>query len=72
MKVDTVTNNYFTNLFFIFIFLQKCREMRNKKDEGNALFKSGKFQEAYDVYTQTLAIDPHNVFTNAKLYCNRL
>nr|XP_054751701.1 dnaJ homolog subfamily C member 7-like [Lytechinus pictus] len=50
---------------------KKCKEMKTKKDEGNALFNSGKFQEAYDVYTQTLTIDPHNVFTNAKVYCNR-
>ncbi|XP_072180710.1 dnaJ homolog subfamily C member 7-like [Diadema setosum] len=50
---------------------KKCKQMKAKKDEGNSLFKEGKLREAYDAYTEALSIDPHNVYTNAKLYCNR-
>ena len=45
--------------------------LRQKKDDGNAAFKSSKWQEAYDLYTEALAIDPCNKSTNAKLYFNR-
>ena len=41
------------------------------KDEGNAAFKRGAYQEACDLYTEALSIDPYNRSTNAKLYCNR-
>ena len=42
-----------------------------KKEEGNVAFKSGSYQEAYDIYSDALQIDPYNKATNAKLYCNR-
>lgn len=42
-----------------------------KKEEGNAAFKAGNSQQAYDLYTEALQIDPNNVFTNSKLYFNR-
>lgn len=42
-----------------------------KKEEGNGAFKRGSYQEAYDLYTEGLEIDPYNRITNAKLYCNR-
>jgi len=42
-----------------------------KKEEGNAAFKAGRNEEAYTLYTEALAIDPNNVFTNSKLYFNR-
>ncbi len=45
--------------------------MRQKKEDGNAAFKSGKWSDAYGLYTEALAIDPCNKFTNAKLYFNR-
>ena len=45
--------------------------MRQKMEEGNAAFNSGKFSEAYDLYTQALTIDPKTKSTNAKLYFNR-
>jgi len=35
------------------------------------LFSSGKFQEAYNIYTEALTVDPRNKSTNAKLYYNR-
>jgi DnaJ family protein C protein 7 len=50
---------------------QKAKQLRQKKEEGNAAFKGGKWAEAYDLYTQALDIDPCNKFTNAKLYFNR-
>jgi len=42
-----------------------------KKDEGNTAFKAGRTEEAYNLYSEALAIDPNNVFTNSKLYFNR-
>ena len=42
-----------------------------KKEEGNEAFRSSEFQKAYDLYTEALSIDPKNIITNAKLYCNR-
>ena len=41
------------------------------KQEGNEFFSQGKYQEAYDIYTEALTIDPRNKSTNAKLYYNR-
>lgn len=35
------------------------------------MFKEGNFEAAYDLYTEALTIDPNNIKTNAKLYCNR-
>jgi len=43
----------------------------SKKEEGNAAFKAGLHQQAYDLYSEALTIDPFNKITNAKLYCNR-
>ena len=51
--------------------MQKCKLLKSKKEEGNESFKVGKFKEAYDLYTEALEVDPHNVNTNAKIYCNR-
>ena len=42
-----------------------------KKEEGNTAFKAGRTEEAYNLYSEALAIDPNNVFTNSKLYFNR-
>ena len=51
--------------------LQKSKKLLARKEEGNAAFHQGKVQEAYDLYTEALTIDPLNILTNAKLYCNR-
>lgn len=51
--------------------LQKAKQLKMKKEEGNAVFKSAKWQEAYDLYSEALLIDPQNKYTNAKLYFNR-
>lgn len=45
--------------------------LKKTKEEGNEAYKHGKFQKAYDLYTQALSIDPLNKKTNAKLYFNR-
>jgi DnaJ family protein C protein 7 len=53
----------------------KCKEIASrisgKKEEGNCLFKEGKFDEALKVYTEALEVDKFNVLTNAKLHYNR-
>ena len=50
---------------------KKAKLLKQKKDEGNAVFKSAKWSEAYDLYSEALQIDPCNRKTNAKLYFNR-
>ncbi|XP_067934416.1 dnaJ homolog subfamily C member 7-like isoform X1 [Watersipora subatra] len=50
---------------------KKSKCLIQKKEEGNAAFKSGDHQKAYELYTDALSIDPYNKLTNAKLYCNR-
>ena len=41
------------------------------KEAGNTAFKAGQHQQAYDLYSEALTIDPFNKITNAKLFCNR-
>uniref|UniRef100_A0A8C7WNM0 DnaJ homolog subfamily C member 7 n=1 Tax=Oryzias sinensis TaxID=183150 RepID=A0A8C7WNM0_9TELE len=51
-----------------------CRDakaLKAKKEEGNKAFKDGNFEAAYELYSEALTIDPNNIKTNAKLYCNR-
>lgn len=50
---------------------KKAKSLKLKKEEGNEAFKRGSFQEAFNLYTDALAIDPLNKNTNAKLYFNR-
>jgi DnaJ family protein C protein 7 len=45
--------------------------LKAKKEEGNKVFKNSNFEAAYRLYSEALAIDPNNIKTNAKLYCNR-
>lgn len=53
----------------------KCLRMVQKllrmKDEGNAAFKARKYQQAIDLYTKGLDIDPRNKDINSKLLQNR-
>lgn len=49
----------------------KSRSLKERKEQGNALFKSCKYREALAIYTEALAIDPLNKDINSKLYYNR-
>ncbi|CAN8000469.1 unnamed protein product [Ixodes pacificus] len=50
---------------------RKARMLKAKKDEGNEAFNAGNYQEAYNIYTSALAVDPGNRLANSKLYFNR-
>lgn len=50
---------------------QRSKNLLAMKDRGNSAFRNGLYQEAYDIYSEALLIDPLNKSTNAKLYCNR-
>jgi len=41
------------------------------KEEGNQLFKTNKWSEAYEKYTEALDVDKYNRSVNAKLFLNR-
>ena len=60
-----------SKFFSVSSVVQKARVLKQKKEEGNEAFKSGKLNEAYTLYSEALEIDPCNKFTNAKLYFNR-
>lgn len=49
----------------------KAKNLKEKKENGNNLFKAGKFRDAHKMYTEALDIDPLNKDINSKLYCNR-
>lgn len=49
----------------------KTRQLKEKKDHGNELFKAGKFREAHAAYSEALQIDEGNKEVNSKLYYNR-
>lgn len=50
---------------------KRSKQLKQKKEEGNEAFKAGRYQEAYNLYTDALKIDPLNIKTNAKLYFNK-
>jgi len=50
---------------------KKAKQLKQKKEEGNVAFKSGKLEDAYTLYSEALQIDPLNKYTNAKLFFNR-
>ena len=56
---------------FVVLFQQKAKLLKSTKDDGNEAYKTGKFQEAFELYSKALAIDPDNVSTCAKLFYNR-
>lgn len=53
------------------IFYKKAKLLQGKKEQGNQAFKEGKWQEAYDLYSEALAIDSNNKSINAILHYNR-
>lgn len=52
-------------------YLKMVKKLDKTKEEGNAHFKSGRYQQAVDVYTSALEIDPSNKGTNSKILNNR-
>ncbi|XP_077590857.1 dnaJ homolog subfamily C member 7 [Stigmatopora nigra] len=50
---------------------RNAKALKAKKEEGNKAFKEGRLDAAYVLYSEALTIDPNNIKTNAKLYCNR-
>ncbi|XP_048870801.1 dnaJ homolog subfamily C member 7-like [Brienomyrus brachyistius] len=50
---------------------RNAKALKAKKEEGNTAFKDGNYEAAFDLYSEALMIDPNNIKTNAKLYCNR-
>jgi len=51
--------------------LKMVRKSEQKRLDGNNAFQSGRNQEAYDLYSEALAVDPSNDQYNAAIYCNR-
>ena len=52
-------------------YLRMVQKLDRMKEEGNAAFKSGRYRQAVDIYTQALDVDPNNKGTNSKLLQNR-
>ncbi|QIW96143.1 hypothetical protein AMS68_001661 [Peltaster fructicola] len=52
-------------------YLRMVQKLDRMKEEGNGHFKSGRYQNAVDVYTTALDVDPTNKGTNSKLLNNR-
>ncbi|XP_037596163.1 dnaJ homolog subfamily C member 7-like [Cebus imitator] len=50
---------------------KNAKAPKAKKEDGNKAFKEGNYKLAYELYTEALGIDPNNIKTNAKLYCNQ-
>uniref|UniRef100_A0A4W4GLM0 DnaJ homolog subfamily C member 7 n=1 Tax=Electrophorus electricus TaxID=8005 RepID=A0A4W4GLM0_ELEEL len=50
---------------------RNAKALKAKKEEGNSAFKARDYEAAYKIYTDALTIDPNNIKTNAKVYCNR-
>ncbi|KAF0697505.1 Aste57867_11815 [Aphanomyces stellatus] len=51
--------------------IKRIRALDTQKEAANDAFKSGRYQDAVDAYTECLSIDPNNKSYNAKLHCNR-
>lgn len=52
-------------------YMRLVQKLDRAKEEGNTLFKSGKYGPAVEKYTEALEIDPTNKGTNAKILQNR-
>ena len=47
------------------VFYRKAKQLQQKKEQGNQAFRAGNWQEAYNLYTESLEIDPFNKTINA-------
>ncbi|KAL9094556.1 MAG: hypothetical protein Q9165_003115 [Trypethelium subeluteriae] len=52
-------------------YLRMVQKLDRMKEEGNSSFKTGRYQQAVDTYTQALEVDPLNKGTNSKILQNR-
>lgn len=52
-------------------YLRMVQKLDRMKEEGNGHFKAGRYQQAVDVYTSALEVDPLNKGTNSKILNNR-
>lgn len=52
-------------------YLRMVQKLDRMKEEGNGHFKAGRYQQAVDVYTAALDVDPLNKGTNSKILNNR-
>ncbi|KAI1102962.1 hypothetical protein F4804DRAFT_333746 [Jackrogersella minutella] len=52
-------------------WLRTVQKLDRMKEEGNADYKAGRWQAAFDKYSAALEVDPTNRGTNSKLYQNR-
>lgn len=50
---------------------KSAKLLKKKKEEGNEAYKNNRIQEAINLYTEALQIDPLNKKTNAKLHFNK-
>lgn len=52
-------------------YLRMVQKLSQMKEDGNNHFKSGRYKQAVEVYSQALEVDPHNKGINSKLLQNR-
>ncbi|KOX78956.1 DnaJ like protein subfamily C member 7 [Melipona quadrifasciata] len=50
---------------------KRAKNLKKKKEEGNAAYEKEQYEKAYKLYTEALTIDPQNILTNAKLHYNK-
>eukprot|EP00474_Spongospora_subterranea_P002612 CRZ03070.1 hypothetical protein [Spongospora subterranea] len=54
-----------------FKLFKTVKRLEKLKEAGNAAFKAGRMQEAFDLYSEVLQVDPKNGRFNAVIFCNR-
>ena len=53
------------------VLLKKVKQLEQAKEDGNQAFKTGQYQQAFDLYTKALELDPSITDFNCKLFSNR-